>query len=1045
MDKLDIRQEEQLMQSFDLADHIVMKKYLAELTDYEVVPMDELKLTQAIGESARLFKLDKIVYDQKEIVLDKLTTVYNALAGSKGSLVVVIKSDGANADFYIGTKTDFNPATLAASQNTLEKAFKGNFSGSELKKLKNQHVEDVMDSIFHSSYESSMNPVSAVSGVASLRNQDKNYFVQGIEKLLDAMRGEKFSLVYIADPVSHNQMDEIRSGYENLYTQLSPFAASDLQFSANENTMVTEGLTSGFSETVTESLSKTNATTENNNRTSNQSINRGRNLISTLFTKVVGGKNSTSSNEGLTTGYSSSRTEAETYGNSKMNSSQESTSKAISDGTGRSLQLKMTNKAVQSLLERINDQLLRLKKSEDLGLWNCAAYFVAEDVQTVKIAANTYKSLMRGDNSAVESGVVNTWDNKNKNSLIQVSNYIGKLVHPLINLGSKYAEYAQQVTPGTLANGHELAIQAGLPMKSIAGLPVIETAEFGRNVSVYQAQTTKRSITLGNIFHMGAVEPTSVELDVDSLAMHTFVTGSTGSGKSNTIYQLLDKLNQHDVRFLIIEPAKGEYKHVFGGRPNVNVLGTNPLVSDLLKINPFAFPEGIHVLEHIDRLIEIFNACWPMYAAMPAVLKEAIETAYERAGWDMEDSINYSGHNVYPTFAKLLEVLPETIRSSEYSQEVKSNYTGALVTRVKSMTNGINGRIFSSVETEEAVLFDQNCIVDLSRVGSSETKALTMGVLVMRLQEYRAVSANGMNSALKHVTVIEEAHNLLRRTSLEQSQEGSNLQGKAVEMLANAIAEMRTYGEGFIIADQSPNLLDMSVIRNTNTKLILRLPDASDRMLVGQAANLDDKQISELAKLQVGVSAIYQNNWLQPVLCLTDPFKDIQPYVFTPPVVSQKQEDRRMMGQLTQLLLAARTDNKPEREDRLEIDPLLSWLTKQPIPSTVTATIELQLQQLIQQGSMNVWREEEFHSLSKMVSDLYNGSSIMASAKKAADMPAWNEEILRSIRYISELSQIQAVEQAVIQCLLRENAAEDEEAKQFYFLWVEDVRERTIV
>ncbi|MDU2239223.1 MAG: ATP-binding protein, partial [Paenibacillus sp.] len=486
MDKLDIRQEEQLKQSFELADHIVMKKYLSELADYEVVPMDKHRQMQELGDTVRLYKLGKIVYDQKEIALDKLTTVYNALAGSKGSLIIVITSDGAHTDFYMGTKAEGNPGTLAACQNTLEKAFKGNFPGSELIKLKNQQAKEVIEGLFQSTYESSLNPVSAVSGVASLRNQDKNQFVQGIEKLLDAMRGEKFSVVYVADPVSHSRLDDIRSGYEDLYTQLSPFAASDLQFSANENTAVTEGLTSGFSETVTESLSKTNATTENNTRTSNQSSNTGRNIITTSFVKLFGGKTSTSRSESHSTGYSSSRTESMTNGTSMMNSTQESTSKAISEGTGRSLQLKMTNKAVESLMERIDDQLNRLKKSEDLGLWNSAAYFIAEDVQTVKIAANTYKSLMRGDNSAVENAVVNTWDNKNKANLIQVTNYVGKLTHPLINLGSKYAGYTQQVTPGTLVNGSELAIQAGLPMKSIAGLPVIEAAEFGRNVTAYQ-------------------------------------------------------------------------------------------------------------------------------------------------------------------------------------------------------------------------------------------------------------------------------------------------------------------------------------------------------------------------------------------------------------------------------------------------------------------------------------------------------------------------------------------------------------------------------
>lgn len=94
----------------------------------------------------------------------------------------------------------------------------------------------------------------------------------------------------------------------------------------------------------------------------------------------------------------------------------------------------------------------------------------------------------------------------------------------------------------------------------------------------------------------------------------------------------------------------------------------------------------------------------------------------------------------------------------------------------------------------------------------SETKSLIMGLLVMKLNEYR-MSSEKMNSTLSHITVLEEAHNLLKRTSTDQIFEGANLLGKSVELLANSIAEMRTYGEGFIIADQSPGLLDMSVIR----------------------------------------------------------------------------------------------------------------------------------------------------------------------------------------------------------------------------------------
>lgn len=187
------------------------------------------------------------------------------------------------------------------------------------------------------------------------------------------------------------------------------------------------------------------------------------------------------------------------------------------------------------------------------------------------------------------------------------------------------------------------------------------------------------------------------------------------------------------------------------------------------------------------------------------------------------------------------------------------------MTRVRSLTTGLNGLIFCNDDISNKDLFDNSVIVDLSRVGSTETKSLIMGLLVMKLNEYR-MSSEKINSSLSHITVLEEAHNLLKRTSTEQTSEGSNLLGKSVELLANSIAEMRTYGEGFVIADQSPGLLDMSVIRNTNTKIILRLPDRSDRELVGYAAGLNDEQIDELSKLRRGVAAVYQNDWVEPVL-----------------------------------------------------------------------------------------------------------------------------------------------------------------------------------
>lgn len=407
---------------------------------------------------------------------------------------------------------------------------------------------------------------------------------------------------------------------------------------------------------------------------------------------------------------------------------------------------------------------------------------------------------------------------------------------------------------------------------------------------------------------MHHAEKTPALLNADSLASHTFITGSTGSGKSNTIYKLLDEAMEHKTGFLVVEPAKGEYKQIFGSFDGVNVFGTNPKLSPLLKIDPFSFPDDIHVLEHIDRLTEIFCVCWPMYAAMPAVLKNAVQRAYEDCGWDRINSENSFGNGLYPSFDDVANNVRAIIDSSEYDAENKGAYKGSLLTRLESLTNGINGLIFTSDAVPDDILFDSMTIVDLSRVGSSETKSLIMGMLILKLQEYR-ISEGRMNSPLRHITVLEEAHNILRRVTASHSQESGDLLGKSVEMLSNAIAEMRTFGEGFIIADQAPELLDMSVIRNTNTKIILRLPDMSDRELVGKSADLTEEQITELAKLPCGVAAVYQNEWIEPVLCRIERFEgDPEPYSYTPPI-NTRTDDNNGRFDIAQRLLSGGLDN----------------------------------------------------------------------------------------------------------------------------------------
>ncbi len=569
-----------------------------------------------------------------------------------------------------------------------------------------------------------------------------------------------------------------------------------------------------------------------------------------------------------------------------------------------------SNYNIKHALELLENQMKRLEQSTALGMWDFAAYILSEDQNTANNVAHSYLALTLGEDSYMSKSAINLWRGnvvEEKDAAKEICNFIRKLRHPIFALNPQvcinnntelmeivnedeplvddikllptgdetFLAYPAMVTATTSLSGKELAYSLNFPQKAIAGLPILECAEFGRNIVTYEDRniTTKTSLEIGNIFHMNHEEETEVRLAKQSLASHTFITGSTGSGKSNTAYQILDEAKKKKTKFLVVEPAKGEYKTVFGVEKNVSVFGTNPELTPLLRINPFSFPKGIHVLEHLDRLVEIFNVCWPMYAAMPAVLKSAVEKAYKDCGWNLNSSKNKYNEFLFPTFADIAANVKSIIDTSEYDAENKGAYKGALLTRLESLTNGINGMIFVQDAIADEKLFDENVIVDLSRIGSSETKSMIMGMLILKLQEYRMTSADGMNSALKHITVLEEAHNILKRTSSEQSTETANLLGKSVEMIANAIAEMRTYGEGFVIVDQAPGLLDMSTIRNTNTKIIMRLPDLGDRELVGKAANLNEDQIAELAKLPCGVAAIYQNEWVQPVLCKVKKFE----------------------------------------------------------------------------------------------------------------------------------------------------------------------------
>lgn len=991
--------------ALNLVDDVVLKSYLKRLDSMDIASMPE---AEGVDSCIVLFKINRMVYEEDEFATDKFISAISSMSFADCSVFLVIDGYRDKTDFYLGVKNNDPKRTTASVADTFKSSLVGQFPGIDIddcsiveKGKKSSLQEQVLRRISNAS------SLSSYVGIPAFKDEDGKYdnknYVQGTEKLAQAMQGKRYTAIILASNLTTDVVTEIRNGYETIYSQLSPMATQQLAYSTNESLANainrSKGVTQGKTKTQTIGESHTNGTSSSHSKSDSETKKSktavGCSVLGGVLSVVGLGLSATGAAIGIplmaagstmsavgATGKSKTSGITDTYGTSQSDtenrsmSDAESHSETFTDslgktatiGSSKNYTLTIHNKHIEELMKRIDQELERISMSESTGLWSVASYFFSydNDFASAESAATIFKSIMQGEESGVETSAINSWIDNSQN-MKMLTNSVCHLSHPVFWNNLTVNGENIKVENSSLLSSKELAMLLSMPHKSVPGFPVVEHVSLAKEVIRNNESLMKREVSLGCIFDLGkAYTENRVKLNVKSLIQHVFVTGSTGCGKSETIYKLINETKQVGTKFLVIEPAKGEYKNVFG---DVNVFGTNPLIMPLLRINPFSFPTGVHVLEHIDRLTEIFNVCWPMYSAMPAVLKKAMLDAYESCGWDLRLSVNRlsRGEDVYPSFLDLFLSLEKVITESAYSEEVKSNYSGALLTRVESLTNGLNGEIFSVNELSNMVLFDENCIIDLSRVGSQETKSLIMGILIMRLSEYRMTGANTPNSALKHLTVLEEAHNILKRVSTEQSQEGSNMAGKSVEMITNAIAEMRTYGEGFVIVDQSPTSVDKAAIKNTNTKIVMRLPDEDDRKVSGKAAGMNDKQIDEIAKLPTGVAVVYQNDWVSPVLCKIDRMENSR-------VIFNEQKDSILelnsendINYIIEFLLAGQTENTQKAFDIIQIEKSVRAFN---MPSKVRMALLDTIEEYKKNNHISLWNSVSIYDLSSLLTDL---------------------------------------------------------------------------
>ena len=358
------------------ADTFVNKNYLINLDRY---PLVELDPAEKSDEYIRLYQIERIVYDVDENANDKLISVYSAFFNIQAAGLLVIKSTRNALGFYIGVRSVDNTSTAEA---ILEKSFKGNFAGSQIQAIPQEEVQKVLGSINKSGRFGTRQNVSSVSIVPSTRDEDKERFVQGIEKFIDTMKGSEYTAVFIAEPLDKEILEQRKRGLQKIYSGLSPFASTQLSYGENYSKAVSKGMSENFSKTLNDSL--TDTTSHFNSRSTSRSHGTSFGFLG------IGFNNSTS------TGYSSGSSWASAVTRGTSETKGETVTETDTDTTGDSRTITVTseNKSVKYILEKIDQHLARIKNCEAFGLWDIACYFVSENVQTSVVAASTYKASL---------------------------------------------------------------------------------------------------------------------------------------------------------------------------------------------------------------------------------------------------------------------------------------------------------------------------------------------------------------------------------------------------------------------------------------------------------------------------------------------------------------------------------------------------------------------------------------------------------------------------------------------------------------------------
>lgn len=789
-------------------------------------------------------------------------------------MIFLVHGEGGVYEMFLGVRSlDKNNIDITFVDG-LTDFIKGIWPG-----MKCQRVRGNLDSI-RNKINKQYVCIDSLTGIPSMESQYKTIYPATIDTLLAGMQKKNFTYVVIADPIESNNVDEMLFQCREMNGQAESLKSMN----------VTQGLAKSVTDSIAHTVGSSHSESKSESHTERKLNTLGKvalgagglgiNAAASFFppaASVVEGFMANAAGAVLSMyglGFvmpllTKDKTISEST--SDTTSVSDTVTQGKSETNSQSISRNIVNKQIEAVSEHLFYHSKRLETGKAIGCWSVGVYIMAENKPSLQIASMQMKSIISGQESIFEPVRVHHVEDVIGDYLPQT---LGSLDTPIIRMKSEagvlfkhpLGHYYNELK--TVLTTKELSYLINFPLRSVPGISVIDSSpEFSLNLP--EAKKEDDTIEIGKLLYGGS--PTNMEyhIPLESLSRHTLLSGINGSGKTNTVQALLNRINGK-IPFLVIEPAKTEYvdwaleyNRTHTGKPiDIYIPGCKKYKTGFepkkLKLNPFELvwldkDQEPNVLAHIDRLKSTFAAAFPMYDILPVLMEDLIYTVYQNKSTNWLTEEPKFGKTLPPTLNSMSVSVNSVIDNRKYEERIGQNMKACLNTRIDSLKRGWKGEMLNTIHsTQWEELFENPCIINLSYVGDDVDKSFFMALVLQFLYEYRAALAEiGLvdfnDNSCHHLTVIEEAHRVMAKCENQELP-----QYKSAMMFSNMLSEIRAYGEGMFLVDQVPTRLIPDAIKNTNLKITHRLVAEDDCKAIGESMGLNDEQRKVIAKLMTG-------------------------------------------------------------------------------------------------------------------------------------------------------------------------------------------------